>query len=160
MDSCVFLIFTTRVGLKTIEHRVCRVDNDGKKVVCVRKDCHGIHGIYCILRTTKRGEIDCFRTISKVLVYVFCSKRIDFRAILRNTLGTLGIGKQKKPILFKVTGAVCECLIGKQKKPITVDYTEKIRYLYWKNGKTSLLVPNGTPNKTHTPQLPHQFALT
>jgi hypothetical protein len=38
---------------------------------------------------TKRGEIDLFRTISKVLVYVFCSKRIDFRAILRNTLGTL-----------------------------------------------------------------------
>jgi len=44
---------------------------------------------------TKRGEIDLFRTISKVLVYVlesfslrFCSKRIDFRAILRNTLGT------------------------------------------------------------------------
>jgi hypothetical protein len=37
---------------------------------------------------TKRGEIDSFRTISKVLVYVFCSKRIDFRAILRNTLGT------------------------------------------------------------------------
>ena len=38
---------------------------------------------------TKRDEIDSFRTISKVLVYVFCSKRIDFRAILRNTLGTL-----------------------------------------------------------------------
>jgi hypothetical protein len=38
---------------------------------------------------TKRGEIDLFRIISKVLVYVFCSKRIDFRAILRNTLGTL-----------------------------------------------------------------------
>ena len=38
---------------------------------------------------TKRGEIDFFRTISKVLVYVFCSKKIDFRAILRNTLGTL-----------------------------------------------------------------------
>ncbi len=37
---------------------------------------------------TKRGEIDSFRTISKVLVYVFCSKRIDFRAILRNTLET------------------------------------------------------------------------
>ena len=37
---------------------------------------------------TKRGEIDSFRTISKVLVYVFWSKRIDFRAILRNTLGT------------------------------------------------------------------------
>jgi hypothetical protein len=37
---------------------------------------------------TKRGEIDFFRTISKVLVYVLCSKRIDFRAILRNTLGT------------------------------------------------------------------------
>ncbi len=36
---------------------------------------------------TKRGEINFFRTISKVLVYVFCSKRIDFRAILRNTLG-------------------------------------------------------------------------
>jgi hypothetical protein len=35
---------------------------------------------------TKRGEIDLFRTISKVLVYVFGSKRIDFRAILRNTL--------------------------------------------------------------------------
>ena len=29
---------------------------------------------------TKRGEIDSFRTILKVLVYVFCSKRIDFRA--------------------------------------------------------------------------------
>ncbi len=29
-----------------------------------------------------------FRKILKVLVYVFCSKRIDFRAILRNTLGT------------------------------------------------------------------------
>jgi len=28
---------------------------------------------------TKWGEIDSFRTISKVLVYVFCSKRIDFR---------------------------------------------------------------------------------
>jgi hypothetical protein len=39
---------------------------------------------------TKRGEIDSFRTISKVLIYVFCSKRFDFRAILRNTLGTLG----------------------------------------------------------------------
>ena len=38
---------------------------------------------------TKLDEIDLFRTISKVLVYVFCSKRIDFRAILRNTLGTL-----------------------------------------------------------------------
>ena len=45
---------------------------------------------------TKRGEIDLFRTISKVLVYVlesfslrFCSKRIDFREILRNTMGTL-----------------------------------------------------------------------
>ena len=38
---------------------------------------------------TEQGEIDVFRTISKVLVYVFCSKRIDFRAILRNTLGTL-----------------------------------------------------------------------
>ena len=37
---------------------------------------------------TKRGEIDLFRKILKVLVYVFCSKRIDFRAILRNTLGT------------------------------------------------------------------------
>ena len=44
---------------------------------------------------TKRGEIDLFRTISRVLVYVlesfslrFCSKRIDFRAILRNTMGT------------------------------------------------------------------------
>ena len=37
---------------------------------------------------TKRGEIDFFRKISKVLVYVFGSKRIDFRAILRNTLGT------------------------------------------------------------------------
>jgi len=37
---------------------------------------------------TKRGEINFFRTISKVLVFVFCSKRIDFRAILRNTLGT------------------------------------------------------------------------
>jgi len=61
---------------------------------------------------TKRGEIDFFRTISKVLVYVFCSKRIDF---LRNTLETpvasllsvecllLVIGKQKKPILLKVT---------------------------------------------------------
>jgi hypothetical protein len=32
-------------------------------------------------------EINFFR-ISKVLVYVFGSKRIDFRAILRNTLGT------------------------------------------------------------------------
>ncbi len=38
---------------------------------------------------TKRGQIDSFRTISKVFVYVFCSKRKDFRAILRNTLGTL-----------------------------------------------------------------------
>jgi hypothetical protein len=38
---------------------------------------------------TKRGEIDLFRTISKVLVYVFCSKRLDFRVILRNTLATL-----------------------------------------------------------------------
>ncbi len=38
---------------------------------------------------TKRGEIHIFRTISKVLVYVFCSKSIDFQAILRNTLGTL-----------------------------------------------------------------------
>ena len=38
---------------------------------------------------TKRDEIDLCRTTSKVLVYVFCSKRIDFRAILRNTLGTL-----------------------------------------------------------------------
>jgi hypothetical protein len=28
---------------------------------------------------TKRGEIDFFRTISKVLVYVCCSKRIVFR---------------------------------------------------------------------------------
>ena len=37
---------------------------------------------------TKRGEIDLFRKILKVLVYVFCPKRIDFRAILRNTLGT------------------------------------------------------------------------
>jgi hypothetical protein len=44
---------------------------------------------------TKRGEIDSFRTISKVFVYNlesfslrFCSKRIDFRAILRNTMGT------------------------------------------------------------------------
>ena len=44
---------------------------------------------------TKRDEIDLFRTISEVLVYVlesfslrFCSKRIDFRAILRNTMGT------------------------------------------------------------------------
>ena len=51
VDSCVFLISTTR-------------------------------------NQTKRGEIDFFRTISKVLVYVFCSKRIVFRAILRNTLGT------------------------------------------------------------------------
>ena len=46
---------------------------------------------------TKRGEIDLFRTFSKVLVYVlesfslrFCSKRIDFRAILTNTMGTMG----------------------------------------------------------------------
>jgi hypothetical protein len=37
---------------------------------------------------TKRGESDSFRKILKVLVYVFCSKRIDFRAILRNTLET------------------------------------------------------------------------
>ena len=51
VDSCVFLIFTTR-------------------------------------NQTKRGEIDFFRTISKVLVYVFCSKRIVFLGILRNTLGT------------------------------------------------------------------------
>ena len=33
-------------------------------------------------------RIHSFRTISKVLVYIFCSKRIDFRAILRNTLET------------------------------------------------------------------------
>ena len=37
---------------------------------------------------TTRGEINSVRTLSKFLVYVFCSKRIDFRAILRNTLGT------------------------------------------------------------------------
>jgi hypothetical protein len=37
---------------------------------------------------TKRGEINSVRTMSKVLIYVFCSKRIDFRAILRNTLET------------------------------------------------------------------------
>ena len=48
-------------------------------------------------------KIDLFRTISKVLVYVFCSKRIDFRAILRNTLGTLvdwGLSAQIQPRLF------------------------------------------------------------
>ncbi len=37
---------------------------------------------------TKLGEIDPFRKVLKVLVYVFCSKSIDFRAILRNTFGT------------------------------------------------------------------------
>jgi hypothetical protein len=37
---------------------------------------------------TTRGEINSVRTLSKFLVYVFCSKRIDFRAILRNTLET------------------------------------------------------------------------
>ena len=40
---------------------------------------------------------------SKVLVYVFCSKRIDFRAILRNTLGTLvdwGLSPKDEKILL------------------------------------------------------------
>ena len=56
---------------------------------------------------TKLSEIDSFRTISKVLVYVlesfslrFCSKRIDFRAILRNTMGTpvdWGLSFRHKP---------------------------------------------------------------
>ena len=41
------------------------------------------------LKTRLNGvKSTLFRKILKVLVYVFCSKRIDFRAILRNTLGT------------------------------------------------------------------------
>ena len=55
VDSCVFLIFTTRVGLKT--------------------RLNGVKSIF-------------FEQSQKVIVYVFGSKRIDFRAILRNTLGT------------------------------------------------------------------------
>jgi len=55
VDSCVFLIFTTRVGLKT--------------------RLNGVKSIF-------------FEQSQKVSVYVFGSKRIDFRAILRNTLGT------------------------------------------------------------------------
>ena len=43
---------------------------------------------------TKWGEINSFRKILKVLIYVFCSKRIDFRAMLRNTLGTPSPGKR------------------------------------------------------------------
>ena len=69
----------------------CKHSNLHSKRFCVNflKSTFPVSHVVQPKLESKRGEIDLFRTISKVLVYVFGSKRIDFRAILRNTLGTL-----------------------------------------------------------------------
>ena len=60
---------------------------------------------------TKGSEIYLFRTIMKVLVYVFFSKRIDFRVNLRNTLETpLVSGLSGSHVTF-IQGAELEFVI-------------------------------------------------
>jgi hypothetical protein len=70
--------------------------------------------------------------MSKVLVYVFCSKKIDFRAILRNTLETPLASplpfSNAKPIYSEFQGPKCSSKIDFGKTPSLRPVNELSRY--------------------------------